>query len=195
METKKVIFLSIISLLYIVALGYVSKIYLSDRYYNKALALEKNGGWFEAISFYEKAISTYPKNVTYFERLARLYFLRSWFPLNRKKFLMKAEDTIEKGLSLCTQSGELWLLQGMVSEGLSKKNEAIASYKQAIALDPHNAFYHTAFSTFYFKEGMEREGIQEAKRAISCYNKSSVYNYLKKMGIGEKTLKKIKESF
>jgi len=187
-------FLGTISLLYIVLLYYIGLVFFSNLSYNYALSLEKRGRWLDAIPFYEKAISIYPKDVNFFERLGRLYFYRSWFPGDKASFLIKAKASLEQGLSLCPQDGELWLSLGMVWERLLNKKEVLASYNKAIALDPQNAFYRATLANFYFKEGMEAEGIVEARNAISsCSNVNTVADYLKKMGVAEETLKKIRE--
>ncbi len=195
-RAKKIILLGTISLLYLVLLYYIGVVFFANLSYNHALTLEKKGGWLDAISFYEKAISIYPKDVTFFERLGRLYFCRSWFPGDKGSFLNKAKETLKQGLSLCPRDGELWLSLGMVWEKLLNKKEALASYNKAIALDPQNAFYRATLANFYFKEGMETEGIVEARNAISsCSNVHTVDDYLKKIGVAEETLKKIKEGF
>ena len=195
-RAKKITFLGIISLLYIVLLFYIGVVFFANLSYNYALALEKKGRWLNAITFYEKAISIYPKDVNFFERLGRLYFYRSWFPGDKESFLLKAKITLEQGLSLCPQDGELWLSLGMIWEKLLNKKEALASYNKAVALDPQNAFYRATLASFYFKEGMEPEGIVEARNAISsCPNVHMVDDYLKKMGVVEEPLKKIKEGF
>jgi tetratricopeptide (TPR) repeat protein len=194
-DIKKILLLSAVSFLYFMSLWFIGRIYLADNYYNSALAMEKEGKWLDAIPLYEKAISINHNDVNFYERLGRLYFLRSWFPLDRQAFLLKAKDTMEKGLCLCPQNGELWLGLGMVSEGLLNKDDALTFYNKAVSLDPNNAFYHTAFATFYLKEGIEKKGIWEARKAISCYNAVYVYDYLKRMGVDEKTLRKIKEDF
>jgi tetratricopeptide (TPR) repeat protein len=195
-RAKKTTLLGTISLLYIVLLYYIGVVFFANLSYNHALTLEKRGRWLDAIFFYEKAISIYPKDVTFFERLGRLYFYRSWFPGDKGNYLIKAKTTLEQGLSLCSQDGELWLSLGMVWEKLLSKKEALASYSRAIALDPQNAFYRATLANFYFKEGMEAEGIVEARNAISsCSNANTVDDYLKKMGVAEETLKKIKEGF
>jgi tetratricopeptide (TPR) repeat protein len=195
-RAKKIMLLCTISLLYIALLYYLGVVLFANLSYNHALTLEKKGGWLEAIPLYEKAISIYPKDVTFFERLGRLYFYRSWFPGDKENYLIKAKVTLEEGLSLCPQDGELWLTFGMVWEKLLNKKEALASYNKAIALDPQNAFYRATLANFYFKEGMETEGIAEARNAISsCSSVHTVDDYLKKMGVAEETLKKIKEGF
>jgi tetratricopeptide (TPR) repeat protein len=195
-RTKKIFFLGTISLLYLVLLYYIGLVFFAQLSYDRALTLEKKGKWLDAIPYYEKAISIYPKEVAFFERLGTLYFYRSWFPGDQGSCLNKAKTTLKQGLSLCPQDGELWLSLGMVWEKLLSKKEALASYKQAITLDPQNAFYRAALANFYFKEGMEAEGIVEARNAISsCTNVHTVDDYLKKMGVAEETLKKIKEGF
>jgi tetratricopeptide (TPR) repeat protein len=195
-KAKKIMLLGTISLLYIVLLYYIGVVFFAHLSYSHALTLEKTGRWLDAIPFYEKAISIYPKEVTFFERLGRLYFYRSWFPGDKGNYLIKAKATLEGGLSLCPQDGELWLSLGMVWEKLLSKKQALASYNKAIALDPQNAFYRATLANFYFKQGMETEGIVEARNAISaCSNVHTVDDYLKKMGVAEETLKKIKEGF
>jgi tetratricopeptide (TPR) repeat protein len=188
--------LGTISLLYIVLLYYIGVVLFANLSYSHALTLGKKGRWLDAIPLYEKAISIYPKDVIFFERLGRLYFYRSWFPGDKGSFLIKAKTTLEQGLSLCPQDGELWLSLGMVWEKLLSKKEALASYNKAIALDPQNAFYRATLANFYFKEGMETEGIAEARNAISsCSNVHTVDDYLKEMGVSKEILKKIKEGF
>ena len=192
MGVKRILFLIIISFLYFIGIWFTGKIYLADRYYNQGLVMEKGGRWLEAIPLYEKAISLDSKSVTFYESLGRLYLLRSWFPLEGEGFLLRARDTVEEGLSLCPQNGDLWLLQGMILERFSEK-EALSAYNKSISFDPHNAFYHAVLSTFYLKRGREKEGIFEAKKAALCYNPSCVYDYLKKMGIDERTVGKIQQ--
>ena len=51
----------------------------------------------------------------------------------------------------------------MVWEKLLSKEEALAS---SITLDPQNAFYRATLANFYFKEGMETEGIVEANQEM-----------------------------
>lgn len=195
-KAKKRFFLGTISLLYLVFVYYIGIVFFAHLSYNHALTLEKKGQWLDAIPLYEKAVSIYPKDVTFFERLGRLYFYRSWFPEDKEIFLRKAKETLKKGLSLCPQDAELWLSLGMVWEKLLNKNEALTSYNKAIALDPQNAFYRATLANFYFKEGMETEGVVEARNAISaCSNVHTVDEYLKKMGVAEEALKQIKEGF
>ena len=160
--TKKIILLSGLSVLYLLSLWHLGRIFVADIYYNKALRLEKTESWTSAISLYEKAIAFYPKEMVFYDRLSKACFLRSWFPLGKDSFLAKAKEAAEKGLSLCAQNGELWVTQGMVWEALADKKKALASYDQAITLDPHNSFYRTARALFYLSEGREGDWLSDA---------------------------------
>ena len=194
-RAKKFVLFLTISILYVFILFRIGLIFFANQYYVRALHLEEEGNWRKAISLYEKAIWVYPKNVAFYEKLGRLYVYRSWFPGDATGFLNKAKGTLENGLALCPQDGELWLSLGMVWEGLLNQEEALASYNKALALDPQNAFYHAMLARFYFKSGREKEGVKAAREAIFCRpaDRPGVDNYLRKMGISEELLKKIHE--
>lgn len=212
----KIIFGALLCFFLYIVVFLIAKTYLADKYYNRGLNKEAYGYWIEAISLYEKALQFDSKNVDYYSQLASLYFFRARFPLDRDKFLLKAKDTILKGIKLCPKNGDLWLSLGMLREiwgqtpGFNAQEVIVSQlkisgsdkcqvltpqmfYKKAISLDPNNAFYHTVLAAYYLKKGMEDEGISQVKKAISCYDKKShIYSYFKKMKVDEKIIKKIK---
>jgi tetratricopeptide (TPR) repeat protein len=212
----KIIFCIFICFLYFIGIFCIGKIYFADKYYNKGLNNEKNGKWLEAISLYEKAILLDPQNVDYYDRLSNLYILRARFPLYREKFLLKARGMILKGIKLCPKNGDLWLSLGMLSEIwgqgltfdtlglLNSESEMLGNikcqdltpqifYKRALSLDPNNAFYHTVFANYYFKKGMEDEGMFEVRKALlCCKNINYIYSHLKTMKVDEKILNELK---
>jgi tetratricopeptide (TPR) repeat protein len=191
--TKRAGLVALLCIAYGAGLGYLGRAYVADRCFRQGLALEKQGQWLEAVSSYEKALSINQENIWYYERLGQLYVVRARFPLEREGFVAHAQETLGKGLALCPGNGALWLSLAMIAAETGERKKASGFFDKAISCDPHNAFYHAAFSVFWWRQSGESEALAEARKAFACCPAQAVSAALREMGAEEVWIKRLRE--
>jgi tetratricopeptide (TPR) repeat protein len=80
-----------------VLLYYIGVVFFSNLSYNYALSLEKRGRWLDAIPFYEKAISIYPKDIAFLNDWEGFIFIDPGFPGIKKSFCKKQRERSSRG--------------------------------------------------------------------------------------------------
>ncbi len=103
-----------------------------------------------------------PHNFNTYVLLGTLYAQENAFPQAWVQFTKAAQNN--------PQSAGLWTLLGMLDEQLNHRDEAVAAYQHAIAIDPNNGVADNNLASIYTDEGKNLNQAlvlaQRAKRAL-----------------------------
>jgi non-specific serine/threonine protein kinase len=130
-----------------------------------------------AIYLLERAIEHDPNYGRAWGALGAAYNLKGSF-LAMPELSEKAVELLRKSISLNPRIADAHQWLGSAYLSMRRLDEAVASVKEAIKLEPDNAIAHAQLARIYWMgKGMVDEGIAELKQAIQL-NPEAGYSYL-----------------
>ncbi|MFL6213291.1 MAG: protein kinase domain-containing protein [Blastocatellia bacterium] len=129
------------------------------------------------IYFFEKAIEIDPNYASAWAGLGAIYDLKGSF-LGLPELSLKAIECEEKAITLNPRLSYAHQFLGGAYLSAGRYDEAIASIKRAMEIEPNNAGAHAALGRAYWVgKGMLAEGIEELEKSIAI-NPQAGYAYL-----------------
>jgi serine/threonine protein kinase/Flp pilus assembly protein TadD len=129
------------------------------------------------IYFFEKAIEIDPNYASAWAGLGAIYDLKGSF-LGLPELSLKAIECEEKAIQLNPRLSHAHQFLGGAYLSAGRYDEAIASIKRAMEIEPNNAGAHAALGRAYWVgRGMLAEGIEELEKSIAI-NPQAGYAYL-----------------
>src|SRR5436853_710940 len=129
------------------------------------------------IYFFEKAIEIDPNYASAWAGLGAIYDLKGSF-LGLPELSLKAIECEEKAIAINPRLSLAHQFLGSAYLSVGRYDEAIASIKRAMEIEPNNARAHAALGRAYWVgRGMLAEGIEELEKSIAI-NPQAGYAYL-----------------
>ena len=129
------------------------------------------------IYFFEKAIEIDPNYANAWTGLGAIYDLKGSF-LGLPELSLKAIECEEKAIAINPRLSLAHQFLGSAYLSVGRYDEAIASIKRAMEIEPNNASAHAALGRAYWVgRGMLAEGIEELEKSIAI-NPQAGYAYL-----------------
>jgi non-specific serine/threonine protein kinase len=129
------------------------------------------------IYFFEKAIEIDPNYASAWAGLGAIYDLKGSF-LGLPELSLKAIECEEKAIQLNPRLTHAHQFLGSAYLSVGRYDEAIASIRRAMEIEPNNAGAHAALGRAYWVgKGMLAEGIEELEKSIAI-NPQAGYAYL-----------------
>src|SRR5436853_499873 len=129
------------------------------------------------IYFFEKAIEIDPNYANAWTGLGAIYDLKVSF-LGLPELSLKAIECEEKAIAINPRLSLAHQFLGSAYLSVGRYDEAIASIKRAMEIEPNNASAHAALGRAYWVgRGMLAEGIEELEKSIAI-NPQAGYAYL-----------------
>ncbi|MBL8064751.1 MAG: tetratricopeptide repeat protein [Chthonomonadaceae bacterium] len=128
-----------------------------------------DGKWEEAVDHFCRAVTQSDERSPWaLMDLGAAYEAQDKVPQAFRQYLKAAH--IKK-------SGELQVALAGIYARLGRSNDAIESLKEAVNLEPHNAFNHYKLADTLRKNGWGSEAVQAAQVAVACAPDQSFYHY------------------
>lgn len=131
---------------------------VSQRKYDKAVKLMKDGSYLEAESLFVQLEKQFPKLAAPLANRAAMY-------LKEGRFL-EAESVIDSAISRNRMLAELHNLRGVIMRSQGRFNEALDSYQNAVALDKRYPYVYLNLGVLYDIYLFDHE---QAKRYYQTY--------------------------
>ncbi|HKP14366.1 MAG TPA: protein kinase [Blastocatellia bacterium] len=129
------------------------------------------------IYFFEKAIEIDPNYASAWAGLGAIYDLKGSF-LGLPELSLRAIECEEKAIALNPRLSHAHQFLGSAYLSAGRYDDAIASIKRAMEIEPNNAGAHAALGRAYWVgKGMLSEGIEELEKSIAI-NPQAGYAYL-----------------
>lgn len=141
---------------------------LTDAHYNLGTALQSQGEFAEASQAYEKAIQQQPG---FFEAIANLGVCQQ-----ELGNMEAAADAYVRALNL-NKDKQLYFNLGTVLKNQGKLQDAIATYNEALALDPDYAQVHSNIGEVLRDQGRYDESVAAFNRALELDPSLPYANY------------------
>jgi serine/threonine protein kinase/tetratricopeptide (TPR) repeat protein len=130
-----------------------------------------------AIALFERATELDPNYAAAWASLGGALQLKGMF-LSINDFLMRAIEVLRKAIAIQPMLAEAHAWLGMSQLNLGRVEEAIASLREAVALEPDNGQVHQALArALWMGLGHVDEAIEHLRRAIAL-NPEAGYSYL-----------------
>lgn len=130
-----------------------------------------------AIALFERATELDPKYASAWASLGGALQLKGMF-LSISEFLMRAIEVLRRAIAIQPTLAEAHAWLGMSLLNLGHVDEAIASLREAVALEPDNGQVHQALArALWMGLGRVDEAVEHLRRAIAL-NPEAGYSYL-----------------
>jgi tetratricopeptide (TPR) repeat protein len=148
------------------ACSYLAEVMIEQRERKPARQIAEQG-----IKAAEKAVALQPQSADYHRLLATLYGQAITDVMSGLSYGPKAKSSMSKAMELAPKSSMVWVAQGVGNYYLPSAlgggtQNAIASLRKAIELDPKNAEAHMWLGVSLRKEGKDAEARQAFMRAL-----------------------------
>ncbi|WP_372368007.1 tetratricopeptide repeat protein [Candidatus Uabimicrobium sp. HlEnr_7] len=176
---------------YILKYFKTTKVFASDIYSKRAIALSQQGKYNEALSDFKQAISLNPQYPLHYNNRGFLYLscekidlaLKDFdeairrnrnnfhalcnraYVYNKKSMWHKAIADLTVAIQINPQRGETYLDRGYSYEKIGKINQAIDDYKQALKENPSIREAYSNLGYIYYRKG-------DIQKAFKLYNKA-----------------------
>jgi len=135
--------------------------------FRKAVFLEKNFDWDEALTGYQRAIQYAPWFADYNEAAARLAEKRAKVGLSaeaKKEWYQKAILFYDGAARKHPYWAANYYRQGAIYQELKNTEKAGVYFSKAVALDPTRDLYVAAYAYWYLNQGKTREAVKLFRR-------------------------------
>ena len=116
-----------------------------------------------ALSETEKALTTSPKNVSFWRTAVRTYFELSNID---PSFLQKTQDSLDQAIKLAPTDPKLLYNKAVILGQNEKPEASIKILQEAIRLKPNYREAYLALSLFYFDEGQKLEAVESMRKVL-----------------------------
>lgn len=164
---------------------------MADIHYKQGLAHANSGQWDESIALFQRALNLAPDQDFYYLFLAGAWVEKAktaWDMAQRSAWLEEAQKALERGRQISplnpdhvSKLGLLHRAWGEMATDQREKDEkfdqALAYYRQAVALRPHDPKVLNEWGLVHLAKGEYHQAMDKFQRSLSL-NSGSVQTYL-----------------